>query len=108
MLEVFYGTEMRGVIDTNIPYESFLFYGEQGDVITITMERTTGDLDSLLTLYQGSKQIAFDDDSGGSQNAAIQNFTLPQDGVYRIEASRFERESGTTSGTYILLIVKER
>lgn len=108
MLEVFYGTEMRGLIDNSTPFESFLFYGEQGDVVTITMERTTGDLDSLLTLYQGSKQIAFDDDSGGSQNATIQNFTLPQEGTYRIEASRFERETGTTSGTYILLIEKER
>lgn len=103
-MEVFYGTEMRGVIDNRTPFESYIFEGKQGDVISIRMERVSGDLDALLTLYQGNKQIAFDDDGGGSQNALIQNFTLPQDGMYRIEASRFEREEGTTTGDYILLV----
>lgn len=106
-LEVFYGTEMRGMIDSVTPYESYLFSGNQGDVVTIRMERASGDLDSLLTLYQGNKQIAFDDDSGGSQNATIQDFRLPEDDTYRIEASRFDREQGTTSGNYILIVERQ-
>jgi hypothetical protein len=101
-LEIFYDTEITGVINNILPYENFIFQGKADDIVTIRMTATSGNLDSLLTLYQGDKQIVFDDDSGGNKNAAIIGFRLPEDGLYRIEASRFNREAGTTEGNYTL------
>ena len=85
--------------------EEYVFFGGQGDVIDITMERTSGDLDPLITLYDSDrKQIAFDDDTAGEQNALIKGFTLPRDDMFYLVASRFEREQGTTSGAYLLTL----
>jgi len=60
---------------------------------------------TLVTLYDSDrKQIAFDDDGGGDQNSLIKGFALPGDGMYFLVASRFERETGATSGAYILTL----
>jgi hypothetical protein len=106
MLEIIYDTEVNGIIDDNHVSESYRFLGEEGDVVTITLRRQEGDLDPLLTLFdETGKQLIADDDSyaeleEGSKDALIQAYRLPRDGVYVIEASRFERVAGETSGVY--------
>ncbi len=104
-LEIVYGATVSGQIEGNSTTEEYVFFGRQGDVIEITMERASGDLDPLLTLLDSDrKQIAFDDDSGDDQNAQIQQFTLPGDDMYILVASRFDQEMGQTSGAYILTL----
>jgi hypothetical protein len=104
ILEIAYDIEKTGVINDSIPVESFVFEGEAGDVVTIRMDATSDDLDPLVTLYLDGKQIAFDDDSGDGKNAAIVDFPLPEDGIYRIEAARFNRGAGETIGGYVLTL----
>lgn len=108
MLEIIYGAEVSGVIDETKFDEQYLFYGEAGDVITIDMRRIDGDLDSLVTLYDpDGKQLTFNDDlDDDTQDARIQRFTLPVDGLYVIETSRYNRNLGTTSGIYALTLDK--
>lgn len=103
-VEVFYEASIIGTIDDNVPFQTYTFEGEAGDFITIRMDATSGDLDALLTLFQDDKQIAFDDDGGEGTNAAIVSFRLPEDGEYRIEASRWNRFEGETSGSYELTL----
>jgi hypothetical protein len=105
-LEIIYGATVSGQIDSQNVAEEYVFFGQAGDVIAIDMERASGDLDALITLYDSDrKQIAFDDDSGGGEkDARIQGFVLPRDDMYSLVASRFEREQGTTSGAYILTL----
>ncbi len=104
-LEIVYGATVSGRIESGRDAEEYVFFGGQGDVIDITMERTSGDLDPLITLYDSDrKQIAFDDDTAGEQNALIKGFTLPRDDMFYLVASRFEREQGTTSGAYLLTL----
>jgi len=104
-LEIRYGATVSGQISDQIVSEEYVFFGQQGDVIRITMERASGDLDPLVTLYDSNhKQIAFDDDSGGETAAIIKGFVLPRDDTYLIVASRYEREAGVTSGAYILTL----
>ena len=103
-LEIAYDIEKTGVINDTLPVESFVFEGQAGDVITIRMDATSDDLDPLVTLYLDNKQIAFDDDSGDNKNAAIIDFELPEDGLYRVEAARFQRDRGQTSGSYVLVL----
>ncbi len=104
-LEISYGATVSGVIDDGNVSEEYVFLGNAGDVIRVRMERASGDLDALVTLYDAErKQIAFDDDSGGDKNALIQSFTLPRDGLYIVVASRYEQELGDTSGAYLLTL----
>ena len=104
-LEIMYGASVSGMLGDEVSAEEYVFFGEQGDVISIDMERVSDDLDALVTLYDSDrKQIAFDDDGGGDQNARIARFELPRDDMYILVASRFERELGTTRGAYILTL----
>lgn len=104
-LEITYGATVSGLIADGNSAEEYVFFGQQGDLIEIAMERTTGDLDALITLYDSDrKQVAFDDDSGGNQNAVIKGFALPRDDMFFLVASRYEREQGKTSGAYLLTL----
>ncbi len=104
-LEIVYGATVSGLIEDGHSSEEYVFFGQQGDVIDLTMERVSGDLDALITLYDSDrKQIAFDDDSGGDQNAVIKGFILPRDGMFFLVAQRYEREQGITSGAYLLTL----
>lgn len=102
-LEIAYGATVSGQINAANVAEEYVFFGRRGDVIRVRLERASGDLDALITLYDSDrKQIAFDDDSGGDKDALIQNFVLPRDDLYSLVASRFERERGNTAGAYVL------
>lgn len=104
-LEIMYGATVSGQISDTNASEEYLFFGQQGDTIRITMSRASGDLDSLITLYDSDrKQIAFDDDSGEGKDALVSNYVLPDDARYILVASRFERELGQTSGAYLLML----
>ncbi len=105
MLEIVYDGQVIGTINNTNSQESFVFAGQAGDVVTISMIRTNGDLDALLTLRDiEGKQLAVNDDGYGSgvKDARISDFQLPADGVYFIEASRYQRAAGNTSGDYVL------
>lgn len=108
-LEMIYGAQLSGSIDDAKYSEIYLFVGEAGDRISISMERLEGDLDPLLTLRDPSgKQLDFNDDVDpdvGNRDSLIEA-VLPVDGIYTIEASRFEKHSGTTSGIYVLTMDK--
>lgn len=104
-VEIVYGGQVIGTINESILQESFVFAGRAGDVVTISMVRTNGDLDALLTLRDvDGKQLTANDDGygSGSKDALISGYILPADGIYFIEASRYERTAGDTSGDYVL------
>lgn len=106
-LELVYGAQMNGYLDNNSFADNYIFVGTQGDIVTITMQRSEGDLDPLLTLRDITGKLLTSDDDGfaeGSQDARIRNYTLPEDGIYVIEASRYQRVAGETSGDYVLTL----
>lgn len=101
--EIAYGAVVSGLISGERPAEEYTFFGSAGDVVRISMERASGDLDPLVTLYaQDRKQIAFDDDSAEDNDALIESYVLPYNGPYIISASRYQRAQGKTAGAYIL------
>lgn len=108
-LEIIYGAEVSGFLDDTKFEEQYLFEGEAGDLVTITMQRVDGNLDSLITLYDAEgKQLIFNDDENPSvtQDARIQRFRLPADGYYIIETARYKKNLGTTAGLYNLTLEK--
>ena len=102
--EIVYGGQVVGTIDDENIIDNFIFIGTAGDVVSITLRTTDGNLDTLLTLRDedGKQLTANDDGFDEGRDSLIFEYELLNDGVYLIEASRFERIAGETSGSYIL------
>lgn len=76
----------------------YTFEGAAGQFITVTLESSR--FDPYLRLMDDSgAELASDDDSAGSLNARISNFSLPADGTYTLEVSA---ASGFGSGEFTL------
>ena len=83
-----------------------IFRGAAGDVITVRMTATGGDLDPFLILTDGSGvELARNDDADDSaSDAAIVAFALPADGTYLIRATRYGLMNGPSTGEFSLVI----
>ena len=80
-------------------YDPYIFYGQAGQYVTITM--TSSDMDSYLILQDmNGNQIAYNDDGGGGLNAQIQQ-GLPMTGTYRIIAKAYRTN---VFGNYTLML----
>lgn len=103
-IEMNIGDTLTGELNNERYQQFYRFEGRRGDQITISMiRRDNSSLDPLLVLLNGALQeLTSNDDSFGTQNATIENFTLPTDGTYYIIATRYQRENGTTNGGYTL------
>lgn len=99
---------VTGSIDQVTPEARYVFWGMEGDRVTIRMNRATGDLDPLLRLLSGNEaSLVTDDDGGRNQDALIERYRLPSTGIYYIVATRFG-EDATTTGEYLLELEIER
>lgn len=78
----------------------YIFTGERGMYVNLTLRRTSGRLDPLITLYDPEGQpLALDDDSGGDEAASLQNILLTKGGTYSVIAA-----GGGQSGDYRLVL----
>ena len=97
------GISGRGDLNDEQHLRYYQFAGAAEELVSIRMERASGSLDPLLVLSDSrSRELISDDDSAGGKNALIEDFVLPEDGVYTILATRFEGAAGTSSGRYRL------
>lgn len=100
------GTQINGVLTVSSPqwqdgtrYVPYIFYGQAGQPVTITM--SSGEFDTYLILQdQGGNQIALNDDADGT-NARI-NVTLGYSGPYRIIAKAYRADN---YGSYTLALM---
>jgi hypothetical protein len=97
------GDVVDGAITGDQPQRYYRFEARANDLITVRMSRSGGSLDSFLTITDANLiPLVSDDDGGGGQNARIDQFLVPADGVYYIIASRFDGETTPTAGGYRL------
>jgi len=92
-----YGETVVGSIDNRLYEQAYVFDGQAGDVVTISMVSLDNTLDSYLVLYDAypsQNPLASDDDSGGNGNALINGYQLPATGRYYIVATRYGRQTG--------------
>jgi hypothetical protein len=84
---------------------SYCFNGNAGDIVNISMNATSGDLDTYLELSD-SKRIKLIDNNNIDQNSknSLIQYTLPTTGAYYISASRSDGVTGTTSGGFSLTL----
>jgi hypothetical protein len=108
--EIVYGQRVTGTINNDRPEIRFNFRAQAGDVIGIRQNGGQGNLDSFLVLLspEGTELITNDDDPAGAGfDSYIDGFVIPEDGVYTIIATRYNRALGTSSGTFELLLERE-
>ncbi len=95
-----YGDTVTGSLNNEQYILFYDFEGQAGDAIVVTAERTSGDLDTYLGLFDPQGELlAQDDDSGGDRNARLE-FTLPATGTYSIAVTRYQVEEGLTGGDF--------
>lgn len=101
-----YGDSRTGAIEGFVYEVEYTFEGQVGDVVTISMDATTGNLDPYLELYSPEGELlAFNDDADISTlNARIDSFRLPASGMFTVVATRFSFDLGTTEGDFRLTL----
>jgi|GEM_PF-857250 len=102
------GETAAGTLNDQLFLLAYVFRADAAEELTISMNNTSGDLDPLLLLLDEQQvPIAENDDvAEGNQNSQLV-FTVPTTGWYVVVATRFERETGLTSGEYELSILRE-
>ncbi len=102
------GESIPGSITPQNKFDLYTFEGLAGDVVTVSMNRTSGTLDTLLFLLDPfGIEIATNDDANDTTNSLINNVRLSQDGTYTIVATHFGTIYGGTIGGYDLALRNE-
>lgn len=107
VLSIAYGDTVTGTIDDETPRVAYSFSGSAGDIISISLNRESGDLDPYLRLLDVNDTVLIEnDDASGStgRDSLIAGFELPADGTYTIIATRFQEELGTLVGDFSLTL----
>lgn len=98
---------LNGSADSEITSQNwqkfFSFDAQQDDLVSVQVNRSSGTLDAFVIIADSNLQeLATDDDSGGGQNAKIDQFRIPATGRYYVIVTRVDRQAGTTEGGYKL------
>lgn len=87
------------------PLDYYRFAGKTGELVTLTMNATEGDLNPYLILMDSDlNELTANDDIGARRDARIAQYRLPKDGEYLILATRADLRDGVTTGAYELAI----
>ncbi|MBC6934369.1 MAG: hypothetical protein DWB42_00845 [Chloroflexi bacterium] len=99
---------MQGTIENTTSAVRYTFEGQAGEVVTIRMQRASGDLDPLLILLgPGGEEVIRNDDAPVipiGYDAAIERFRLPATGTYTIIATRYQEAAGVSRGDFTLTL----
>jgi hypothetical protein len=89
-------------LDERTPSLEFAFQANSESVWSFSVERSTGDLDPVLRLYDdaGTLLAANDNETRQSPTARLEGWVAPQAGRYRLEVSR----EGASAGQAILTV----
>jgi hypothetical protein len=105
-----YGDTVINTISDDAPQAYYTFRAEPGDVVTVRMQRMSGNLDPALLITDSAGVIVAENDdmfnpaNPGTLDAQIAGLTLPEGGVYVIIATRFGGEMGASQGTFVLTL----
>jgi hypothetical protein len=113
IIPLVYGQTEAGEITDEQYLVFYVFEGTAGQVVSIEIDNLSGNLDSVLHLYQSVGEqwveIASNDDSptGGTYEALLQSIVLPQTGKYLIAVNRYGLDREGTFGTFAITLTLE-
>lgn len=95
---------VEGNISDAQPLVRYRFDARAGDVVTLSMDATSGNLDPFLVLLGPDGELVEQDDDGGSGRNAAVAATLARAGRYVVEAGRYSQGGTPTTGTFRLTL----
>lgn len=102
-----YGDSVIAQISDAEPQLYYLFRGQRGDILSISMQRIAGDLDPQLQVVNAAGRVIGDNDEiagSGSLDARLEAVILQEDGMYVVIASRFGGPAGRSTGSFVLTL----
>ena len=92
-----YGDSVIGTISNTNAEVYYTFQAEQGDILTISMVRSSGTLDPFLRVVDGDRFVIAenDDQHTETRNARIDALIIQQSGTYIVMATRYDDSSGS-------------
>lgn len=93
-----YGDSVIGTISDTNAEVFYTFQAEQGDILSISMVRSSGALDPYLRVVDSDRfVIAENDDQPGAEtrNARIDALIIKESGAYIVMATRYDHSSGS-------------
>ena len=84
-----YGETLTGSLDDTQTAQLYIFSGTAGDTISVTMNATSGDLDTALEVYTSDGVLLRANDDGGENTNARLSVTLPTSGDYNLFATSY-------------------
>ena len=103
-----FGSAVSGSITASSPEVRYSFDGEAGQIIGIRMVATSGNLDSVVMLFDpAGRQVADNDDDelGKNLDSYLRDFVLPTSGVYTVVATRYDQAEGESTGDFELTLI---
>ena len=100
------GSTVNGMITNEQPYQVFSFEGQVGNLVTISMTATSGNLDTFLFLLDSRGNVVDlnDDASDGVTDSQISSGLLTETGTFTIVATRYAKRIGGTEGNFTLTL----
>ncbi len=103
--QINYGDTVADNITNGEFLDIYVFFGQQGDDIEVSMIATDGALDPLLILLDDARiPLADNDDISDNDRDSFLSFELPHTGYYAVVATRFEQQEGISQGDYELAL----
>jgi len=97
------GSVARGAVVEDQYYLSYRFTALENDLVTVSLDSDSGNLDTLLQVVDSNGNlIAVNDDANNTRNSQVQNLRLATAGDYYIVATRYGKEFGGTEGNFQL------
>ncbi|MDQ7037424.1 MAG: PPC domain-containing protein [Anaerolineae bacterium] len=95
---------VQGAIFEEQDFVVYTFGAQADEVVSVSMNATSGNLDTLLQLLDpNGNLIAVNDDANGT-NSLINNIRIIQTGNYVVVATRYGKGVGGTEGEFELLV----
>lgn len=101
-----YGDSIINNITDMTPQLFYSFRATRGDIVNITMQRNSGDLDAYLQVVDSNAFVIADNDDvpGSGLDAQITGLVIQESGTYIIKATRYGEATGPSSGQFILTL----
>ena len=92
-----YGDSVIGTISNTSAEVYYTFQAEQGDILTVSMVRSSGTLDPFLRVVDGDRFVIAenDDEHSETRNARIESLIIERGGTYIVMATRYDDSSGS-------------
>ena len=92
-----YGDSVIGTISNTNAEVYYTFQAEQGDILTISMVRSSGTLDPFLRVVDSDRFVIAenDDQHGETRNARLNALIIERSGTYIVMATRYDDSSGS-------------